>query len=209
MSATQTRRSRPELAEAAIHAARQIMAQHGPAAFNARALAEAVGCSVGTLYNLFPNLDVVRLHVNGRTMDLLLAAVAEADDRAVAAGQDTPEERLLAQSRAYIAFAAQYRNLYEALLDRPASTGDAPPDWYMAKIAALRRRVEAAIASLFDPADTIARERAATIVWASVNGLGDAAVKGNLRSITQVEPDWLILDLIRTLVAGMRARQGR
>lgn len=205
----QRRRDHAALRDAAAAEARRIIAARGPDGLNARDLAQAVGCSVGTIYNLFPNLDSVRFLVNGETLDRLLVDVRAADASAVAAGTPSPEARLIAQARAYVAFARRDPNLYAAMLDRRTRSNEVPPDWFLAKIAALRRTVEEAIAPLFDVGDDAGRERAATIVWASVNGLGEAALTGALRAITATEPDRLIADLIRTLVAGFGAIRDR
>lgn len=199
------RRDHAVLRDAVAAEARRIIDAHGPDGLNARDLAQGVGCSVGTIYNLFPNLESVRFLVNGETLDALLVEVRAADASAVTAGTPSPEARLIAQAHAYVAFARSNPNLYAALLDRRTRSTEVPPDWFLAKIAALRLTVEQAIASLFAPGDEAARERAATIVWASVNGLGEAALTGALRAVTATEPDRLIADLVRTLVAGFGA----
>jgi len=202
------RRDHAALRDAVAHEARRIIADWGPDGFNARDLAVAVGCSVGTIYNLYPDLDAIRFVVNGGTLDRLLVEIADVEAASIASGRDAPDDRLIAQARAYVAFARRNPRLYAALLDRRTRTGDAPPDWFLAKVAALRLKVEEAIAPLFPADDPAARERAATIVWASVNGLGEAALTGALRAITRVEPDILIAELIRTLVGGFAARNG-
>lgn len=200
------RRPRPELAQAALHEARRLVARDGLAGLTARDLAQAVGCSVGTLYNLYPNLDTVRMHLNAELLDRLLAVVREADG-AVGAGAG-PEARLLAQARAYLGFARSNLNLYLALIDnRPPATDDPVPGWFLEKVAALRRTVEEALSPLFAPGEADALERAATMLWTSVNGLCEAAVSRNLTRVSTSDPDLLLEELVRTLVAGLRGRR--
>lgn len=200
-----TRQPRAELAKAVLHEARKLVADHGLAALTARQLAGAVGCSVGTLYNLYPNLDTVRLHLNAELLDRLQTAVAAAA-MAVPADADV-ELRLLAQARAYLAFAQTHLNLFLALIDnRPPVMDEPPPDWLLDRVARLRRGVEAAIAPLIPEDQPERLERAATTIWAAVNGLCEAIVSGNIAQISRTAPDILMEDLIITIVAGLRAR---
>ena len=58
--------------------AQTIVETHGLEALTARNIAKEIGYSVGTLYNLFANLDDIIIHLNGRTLDRLYAALADA-----------------------------------------------------------------------------------------------------------------------------------
>jgi len=197
------RRSRPELAKTVLEEARRIVTERGLPGFNARDLAAASGCSVGTLYNLYPNLESVLLQVNGETLDALLHGL-----RTATCGT-TPEERLLSQARAYVAFARDNRRLYDALLDRRSTAlGGPPPDWFLEKVAAIRRVMEESLAPLLPAEEAEALECAATNVWASLNGLCEAIVTGNIQSVTRVDADRLLVALVETLVTGLRHRGG-
>ncbi|MDG5497776.1 TetR-like C-terminal domain-containing protein [Niveispirillum sp. BGYR6] len=201
-----SRQPRAELAQVVLHEARRLVADQGLGALTARQLALSVGCSVGTLYNLYPNLDTVKLHLNAELLERLAVAVGAAD---LAAGgpQASPEQRLLAQARAYLAFASTHLNLYLALIDnRPPTTDEPVPDWFLEKVARLRRGVEAAIAPLIPDGDEARLERAATTIWASVNGLCEGIVSGNLARVSRTDPDLLMEELVATLAAGLRAR---
>ena len=63
--------SREELCEIAMQAAERIVETDGLRALTARNVADAIGYSPGTLYNLFANLDELILQLNGRTLDAL------------------------------------------------------------------------------------------------------------------------------------------
>lgn len=200
------RQSREELARAVLHEARRLVAEQGLYALTARQLALAVGCSIGMLYNLYPNLDSIRLHLNAELLDRLAAALTAADEAAGGAAI-SPEERLLAQARAYLAFADAHTNLYLALIDnRPPVTDEPAPDWFLEKVARLRRLVEAAIAPLAGGEEAARLERAATTIWAAVNGLVEAIVSGNIARVSATDPGLLMEELVATLVAGLRAR---
>lgn len=200
------RQTRDELARATLHEARRLVAEQGLIALTARQLAQAVGCSIGTLYNLYPNLDTIRLHLNAELLDRLSVAVEAADEMAGSSAA-TPEVRLLAQAKAYLAFASTHLNLYLALIDnRPPVTEEPTPDWFLEKVARLRRGVEGAIAPLIPDQDPARLERAATTIWAAVNGLCEAIVSGNLARVSATDPHLLMEELVATLAAGLRAR---
>ena len=62
---------RERLAQLVIEIAERQIAEKGLAGFNARCVAAEAGCSVGTLYNLFENLDGIVIRVNSRTLHRL------------------------------------------------------------------------------------------------------------------------------------------
>ena len=57
-----------KLQNALIEAAERAIATQGLGALRARALAEEVGCAVGAIYTIFPDLDGIILAANSRTL---------------------------------------------------------------------------------------------------------------------------------------------
>ena len=66
--------SREELYDMALEAARQIAEKEGLRGLKARRIARDIGYTIGTLYNLFEDLDDLIVHLNGRTLDDLYQA---------------------------------------------------------------------------------------------------------------------------------------
>ena len=60
---------REALSTKALDVAEAIVVTRGLAALNARDLAAGVGCSVGSLYNIFGSLDRLIRILNTRTLD--------------------------------------------------------------------------------------------------------------------------------------------
>src|ERR1700738_912167 len=103
------------LRERLIDAADRTIAANGLAGLRARDLAREVGCSVGTIYNVFEHLDELILCVGSRTLAMLDTAL-----RAVtsASTYDSPEEAidsLLRLALAYLEFAARHTIRWRAL----------------------------------------------------------------------------------------------
>lgn len=200
-----SRQPRAELAKAVLHEARKLVADHGLAALTARTLAQAVGCSVGTLYNLYPNLDTVRLHLNAELLDRLQVVMAAADE--AVPGNAAVETRLLALAKAYLGFARSNLNLFQTLIDnRPPVLTEPLPDWLLDRIVRLRRGIEMAVAPLIPDASPDRLERAAAATWAAVNGLVEGIVSGNLAPVSSADPELIMAELVETLAAGLRVR---
>lgn len=115
--------------EALIKSALALMQEGGLAAVKAREVAERAGVSVGTVYNLFGNVDQLILAANVRIYDELGAIgtrrmiAIEADlQKRIRAGKvgDTPRERLRARlvglAETYVDFVSANANRWSALL---------------------------------------------------------------------------------------------
>src|ERR1700679_3718406 len=96
---------RQGLHEALLAAATRTIAERGYQALRARDLANEVGCAVGAIYNVFPDLDALTLAVKSRTLDELQADVSEQLGADETENRDQGEARLLGLSRIYLEFA--------------------------------------------------------------------------------------------------------
>src|SRR5919199_4301283 len=83
---------RLRLREALLAAAEAMIRMQGLGGLKARELAQAAGCAVGAIYNVFPDLDSLVLAVNAGTLDRIDAAIERAGregDRAEGEGNRT------------------------------------------------------------------------------------------------------------------------
>src|SRR5262249_13805932 len=99
---------RDELREALLAALEQTGVTQGWQALRARDLARDVGCAVGAIYNVFPDLDALVFAAKGRTLDLLDRELADAVGAVAAVGSvstDVATRQLLALADAYLRFA--------------------------------------------------------------------------------------------------------
>ncbi|MEM1163527.1 MAG: TetR/AcrR family transcriptional regulator, partial [Pseudomonadota bacterium] len=161
------RRPHDELKPAVLAAARSSVVEGGISAVSARGIAEDVGVSVGTLYNLFGHLDgIIRAMNVVRIAELQVALVAALD-----AADDEPEARLLAMAEAYFDFALSEPNLWEALFRYSTVTPSGG-------------EIEAAEATLFsllrraagDEAEGGAADESLRTLWAAVHGVVELAM---------------------------------
>lgn len=170
------RKALPEsMRAAAVQAAAMIMEKEGLAGVKARPVAKLAGVSVGSIYNMFGDLDELIRLVNGGTYDKLYTVVASTREASTAAGK-SPHEVLLDLAQAYLGFVETHQTCWLSVLSFNRQRSEPPPQWYLEKELALLRVIEDTIAPLpggQDPADRHTKARA---LWASVHGIVTLAV---------------------------------
>ncbi len=135
-----------KLREALIDAAEAQIAAGGLATLKARPLAQAAGCSLGAIYNIFDDLDALVMAVNGRTFRRLGAQVSAAV-RTVA--DQSPVAQLVCMSHGYLHFASDHTHLWRALFDLEMSVEGPVPAWYLEELGAVFGLIAAPLARLF------------------------------------------------------------
>jgi AcrR family transcriptional regulator len=137
---------RERLRTALIDAAEATIAADGLSALKARELARDVGCALGAIYTVFPDLDALILAVNLRTLTLFEQAITAVRIAPEPVGAATPAERdaaveaLVRLAVAYLDFAAAHATRWRALFQHRT---EALPDWYLVEQVRLFRYIEA------------------------------------------------------------------
>jgi len=191
--------SREELYELAMQAARRIVEVDGFRGLTARNVADAIGYSPGTLYNVFENLDDMIVHLNGRTLDELHAALAFASLK----GDPTSDIRLLLD--VYLGYLEKHPHLWKMLFEFSLPDGRELPDWYELKVSKVLGLVEKALAPLFTADEVQEKRNAASVLWAGLHGICSLSDTGKLQVVTtQSVPD-MAESLTTNFIAGLSA----
>lgn len=193
--------NREELYDMAMTAAREIVQSDGHRALTARNVAERIGYSAGTLYNLFANLDELILHLNGATLEELH------DDLARAALSGDPVADVNHLLDRYLAFTAARPQLWSLIFDHRLPDGSELPEWYQLKIDRVLGQLEAALAPLFADGQVAEKKESARIMWASLHGIWSLAITGKLNIVGLEPAGAMARTLIRNYLAGVRANQ--
>lgn len=131
---SKTEMRRDDLRQRLIELGEAVIAEQGLQALKARSLAVEAGCSVGAIYNVFPDLHHLALAINGRTFKRLGEQVAGA----VSPLAGTPAcDRLVAMGLAYLDFASKNTAAWTALFEIDMAAGEEIPPWYMAALEVL------------------------------------------------------------------------
>lgn len=191
--------TREELRGLILRAAGRIAAQDGLEALTARRIAEEIGYSPGTLYNLFRDLDDIIVHLKAETLDELYAAITALPPA------ETPEDALASIAETYIRFTGDRQSRWKLVFQHSPS-GAPLPDWYGEKIALLFAVVEAVLAPLFPPRRETEVRRAACVLWSGLHGMCSLAGEGLVLDAADLGA--MSRSLIENYVAGLRAQAG-
>ncbi|MEP2717927.1 TetR/AcrR family transcriptional regulator [Pseudophaeobacter sp.] len=165
---TKSEQRRVALREKLTEAAERRIEAQGASALRARDLAKDAGCAVGAIYNAFEDLNAIVMAVNGRTFRKLGACVTGSLDGAE--GQ-SPQQRLVLMSHAYLGFAADNTSLWRALFDIDLPVDGPVPAWYLQELEALFANIARPVSEVFpdkSPAELALMVRA---LFSSVHGI--------------------------------------
>ncbi len=190
--------SREQLADMAIAAAAKIAESDGLRGVTARGIAREIGYTVGTLYNVFENLDDLLRHMNASTMDALY-------DHVTAHPVDgDPELALRSLARRYLEFVGKHPRLWSAVIEFDPQDDAQTPDWYLHKAQRLVKLGEDAIADLFGADEAASRELNAYVLWSALYGVTALAQTTSLPE--GKVPEELIDLLVTNYIAGLKSR---
>ena len=152
-----------------LDAARSIVRQHGLQALTTRKIANQIGYTVGTLYQIFENVDDLIEQMNAETLDQLRALCDEVD---FSAGTAESLTRLVEK---YVTFTNSEPLLWGAVIEHKLPKGYQRQELYVTTVLRLLGVVEKAIAPLFADEEKAARLHDARLLWACLYGISGLA----------------------------------
>jgi len=181
-----------------IQVAEATIAAHGLAAVQARAIAETAGCSVGTLYNIFGDIDGLILEVSHRTLvgigEVLTAAARRSAGLLL-------EARLMALAGAYLDFATVNRRRWRAIFDHQLPDEHPRPEGFNEDRGRLLALLDAQLMeSLPEPE---ARSDAAHALFAATHGIVLLALDAKLTPFDPARCERQIRFVVGHVVRGI------
>lgn len=183
-----------EMRARAVAAARAAVAADGLAGLTARRIAGELGCSVGSLYNLFADLDDLVLHVAASVVDDMHAALFEAPLPA------EPGAALTELALRYVDFAATRGRLFAMVFEHEPTHDRPTPRWHLDRIERLLARVQAVAAPALPATDAADLRAEVEVLWAAVHGIAALAQKDKLGFVSASDPKHLARRLIETFL---------
>lgn len=177
------------------------MARQGFAGFSARAVAKAIGYSVGTIYNVFGGVDQFVVDINTETFSLW----ADALERALATGKS--KDRIALLVRAYFGFAAANRNLWMAIYDHHGV--GALDDEARAKRARLTDLVDAEVARFLKRETDKELQRLTRSLIATVHGHCILALGGSYAVMGEPDPMGQAIRRVHEILDQHRSNRAR
>ena len=201
--ARRSEHSRPELEELMLKEARRIVGDHGFEGLTARKLAESVGYTPGTIYNVFHSMDDLYLRINGETLDLLYGVLS---GPACNDPDRSPVDNMKSMASQYKDFCNQYKPYWLMLFTHRLSGGLMAPEWFTVKIERLFEPLEALLHAYYKPHEERQRKMAARILWSSVHGLCFLEQSGKFRLVSDDSTINMMMDyLIENFITGIKA----
>ena len=166
---------RDNLKSVIVKIARNILANEGLEGLQARKVATAADCSVGTIYNLFGSLDMLVIAANAETLIDLRKVLIEAKET-----KSNLNDQLDALANAYLEFAVTRTPEWRALFEHRPSTEINMPQWYQQ----LKAELYAVVEELLQPAieAKTARTETAHALFSAVHGVVTIALDQNQKS---------------------------
>ncbi|MGY2048187.1 TetR/AcrR family transcriptional regulator [Methylobacterium sp. JK268] len=183
-----TEERREALRGALIDAAEAAIVAGGLPGLKARDLAKAVGCALGTIYTVFPDLDALILSVNLRTLQLFERTITAVATATAGGGPDRPDRRaatedLVRLAVSYLRFAVEHRARWRALFQhRMAGT---PPAWFLREQVRLFQHIEAPLAVLRPDLDEAARALLARSLFSATHGMVSLGLDEKLMTLSE------------------------
>ncbi len=157
--------SRQELHELALTAAWEIAEKEGLRGLTGRRIAREIGYTVGTLYNLFDDLDDLISQLIGRVLGALY------DEVKGLPLDGEPESGLRSLAAGYIRFTGRHPKLWSLIFEHRLPEGRDPPTANQHQVLELLGLVERAISPLFPPGREAERLHVARVLWSSLHGI--------------------------------------
>lgn len=189
--------TRDELKQMALEVAESLIEEEGVAGLSARKITTKMGYTVGTLYNLYHNLDDLILHLNARTLEALYQQL-----QATLSHNTKAEEKPLRLAEAYIAFSREHFALWSLLLEHRLPESQAMPEWYQERINTMFALIEGVLLPLVSHHKEKA-QKAGKVLWAGLHGICALSLRGKLDTAGAGSAKDLAKQLITCYLAGI------
>lgn len=188
---------RQELRGAILAVATEMVQENGFAGLSIRKIATKIGCAVGTIYNVYANLDEIILTINSVTLANLHTEMEHSSR-----GCTDSKQTMLKLGQTYVEFSNNQYHLWTLLVDyKPTSTMKIP-EWYEERVEALFGLVSDMVAPIVHH-DKARADRAAKVLWASLHGVCSLAVSGKLNMVKAENAAVLAESLVGNYIKGL------
>jgi AcrR family transcriptional regulator len=191
---------RTRIAVRVLEVAERILETEGLPGLQARRIAKESDCAVGTLYNIFGDIDGLIIAANARTLHAFGRRAEAAMQRA---SGGSLEERLMALALTYLDFAIAHRLRLKAVFDHQLAD---PEGEVSASYLSDQARLFALIETPLEPfiGDLAARANAARAMFAAVHGIVAMAIDRKLGPFNAQATERQVRFVVEAMAKGVR-----
>ncbi|OUR65735.1 hypothetical protein A9Q79_01715 [Methylophaga sp. 42_25_T18] len=165
--------SREQLREMALLASESIISRDGVDGLSTRKVAQEIGYSAGTLYQVFNNFDDLVMQLNSRTLSRLQLQMSQQQ-------RHDARNRLKHYGYCYLRFAHQQPELWHLLFEHRAANPEQRPEELLNNIDALFNLVKVALTELQPTCSENDLTVTANSLWSGIHGIAVLMLKGKL-----------------------------
>ena len=189
--------TREELRELMLKAARGIVRDSGVAALSSRKVANQVGYTVGTIFQVFGNMDHLVVELNIATLKRLYEHCRTAPH-----GFDA-EARIRNLANAFLTFANENKNEWDAVISYQYSKDLTQLPEYREQVLLLHAAISDSISEFYSKDDEAQRMDDVSLLWTSLYGIFVLASASKLTAGYDAER---MLESLITLYLDARAK---
>lgn len=188
-----------EINDMILNSAMSIVENEGHLKLSTRKIATQIGYTVGTLYNVFQNLDDIIIHLNGMVLDKLITKMKSNLNKT-----DCNIETFKKLGIAYANFSAENYHLWDMLVNYRVDPKSEIPKWYPKKIQELFEILETQLSKVIKTNNISALRDDITVMWASIHGICILSIKGKFtHTKTHSKTEKLIENFIDNYFKGL------
>ena len=173
--------TREELRDLALKSARDIVREEGVSRLSTRKVADKIGYTSGTLYQVFRNRDDLVEQMNAETLNLLFQSCSPVDlDKAI-------HDRLLRLASGFVAFANEHPNEWAAVINYAYATDHEWSKLYDKNLDQLLGLLVEATAELYTKKGSVNQITDVRLLWQSLYGIFSLGAANRLGKDQSVE----------------------
>lgn len=187
------------LKQKVFDAAFERINQDGLTGLRARDIAKDAGCSLGSLYNAYQDLDDLILNVNSRVLEMLK------EDISTNAVEDQNAEAALANLAVnYMNFAYTHYNLWTSLFGHTMQDNAPIPDWYTEQTNATFLTLIAPLLKLSPELDEAQAFILVRTLFSAVHGIITINLQERFISIPKDMLEVQLVEFVQTYAKGLQ-----
>lgn len=187
------------LKQKVFEAAFERINQDGLTGLRARDIAKDAGCSLGSLYNAYQDLDDLILNVNSRVLEMLK------EDISTNAVEDQNAEAALANLAVnYMNFAYTHYNLWTSLFGHTMQDNAPIPDWYTEQTNATFLTLIAPLLKLRPELDEAQAFILVRTLFSAVHGIITINLQERFISIPKDMLEVQLVEFVQTYAKGLQ-----
>ena len=200
---TKAEERRQKLRMDLIDAAERTIAAQGLGGLTARGLAKEVGCALGAIYNVFPDLDTLVVSVNSRTLMAIDRTMVQSVPSPSGEAEDV-KDFLVGLALAYARFAQENTNLWSSLFEAGMQASVPQPEWHLDEHLRLFERIVDGLRPIAPNAPDDRLWLLARALFSAVHGIVQLGIQERFVAVPEDQLEEQITIVVRSVTRGIR-----